>query len=476
MSRSKTPLHRGPETSPAFDPRRKTAPAGASADCRFDASERAALVSAVESRFGLKLLAGVQTVLWATAERMLDKEQIKLRELIHRLEGGSESDPMVTRMREAASIGETYFFRAPDQLKALQARVLDWIIPKKRAAGQRFLRIWSAACSTGEEPYTLAILFRLALPDFDVSVLGTDMNEASLAVARAGLYPPRSFRQMDAKSLAGMLVEDGRKWSVSDEIRRLVTFQRLNLVTDNFPIQERLICGFDVIVCRNVLIYLDHARIPSVMAKLAASCAKTGIIALTPAEYAAARHAVGFTDVSQGILVRGHEAAPRPSAPVPPPAPSAPRAAAPLPAPTTSRPPALEPARAFAAALESAREAADRGAFDEAREFISAAQSLRPDAAEPYYLLGTTFNALGDWQQAVREFQRAIYLDRDLAAAELGLGQALFTGRQRPEAKRHFRRALRLLEGLPEESIVTAMSMTVSVARRIAASWLEESR
>ncbi len=449
----------------------------------FSREQRASLIGAIEARFGLSLLEGVKVSVANSARKLLDKEQIELAELLHRLEGGAETDPFVNRMREAASIGETYFFRVPAQLSALQSRVVETISPRKSAAFRRQLRVWSAACSTGEEVYTLAILFRLALPDFEIAVLGTDMNEASLEVARRGYYKGRAFREVTAKSLSGMLVEDGAGWSVSPEIRKLVTFQRLNLVTDLFPNQERQIANFDVVVCRNVLIYLAPARIPTVMAKLAASCAPTSILVLTPAEYAAARHATNFVDTSQGILVRrpGTVAPARPSAPVAAPAPSSPSFAAPSPsAPPPQRLPETRPEAApslvesFAAALESARQEADRGAFDRAREFIAQARALRPDAAEPHCLLGVTFHAMGDWEGAAREFQKAVFLDRTLVAAELGLGHALIAGRQIDEAKRHFARVLALLQHLPVETMVPATGITVAVARRIATNGLEE--
>ncbi len=457
-------------------PHRNPAPSSEARGPHLSPDQRLAIVKAVEARFGLSLLPGVHATLAAMARRLIDRERIEVHELVHRIEGGSESDPVVERMRSAASIGETYFYRAPTQLRALEARVLETVVPRKRTTGRKTLRVWSSACSTGEEPYTLAILFRLALADFEISVLGTDMNESSLEIARAGVYGQRSVRSAFAKTLGGMLVENGDAWTVSPEIRQLVTFERLNLVTDLYPARHRRISDFDVVVCRNVLIYLDPARIPDVMGKLAASCSTPSVFVLTPAEYAAARHAPGFVDAAHGVLVRTPESirpaapsAPRPSAPRP----SAPRPSAPRPsAPVRSSP----KTDGFEAALETARVAADRAAFDEAHELIARARLLRPDSAEPYCLLGTTFNAMGDWQQAVREFQRALYLDRNLAAAELGLGQALFTGRQHEEARRHFDRALLLLTDLPGEAAVRVMGVTVSVARRVAASWLEEAQ
>lgn len=432
----------------------------------FTRTERAALINAVEARFGLSLLEGVKLSVLGFAKKLLAHEQIELSELVHRLGGGADSDPIVGRMREAASIGETYFFRAPAQLKALQATVLEAVAAPKAAALSRHLRVWSAACSTGEEAYTLAILFRLALPDFRIAVLGTDMNEAALDVARRGHYQGRAFREVAAQSLAGMLEPAGQGWTVTEELRRMVTFQQLNLVTDLFPAQNRQIGNFDVVLCRNVLIYLAPAKIPAVMGKLAASCAPTSVLAVTPAEYAAARHATGFVDCSQGILLRRPAPGPRPSAPPPPSAPPRPRQLEPRP-----DAPAPDP---FAAFLESARQAADRGAFDRAKELIAQARSLRPDAAEPLCLLGATLHAQGDWQQAAREFQKAIFLDRTLVAAELGLGQALISGQQLAEARLHFSRVLALSTSLPADSMVPATHITVAVARRLAATALEE--
>ena len=122
--------------------------------------------------------------------------------------------------------------------------------------------------------------------------------------------------------------------------------------------------------------------------------------------------------------------------------------------------------------LDAARKAADHASFEEAHRLIERARALRPDAAEPFFLLGSTLSALGRWAEAIREFQRALFLDRTSVAAELGLGHALFSGQHRKEARRAFERALSLLEGRPDEATVPMMGVTVAVARRFATDWL----
>ncbi|MDI3287939.1 protein-glutamate O-methyltransferase CheR [Polyangium sp. 15x6] len=152
-------------------------------------------------------------------------------------------------------VGETYFFRELDQLEAMMREIL---IPLAEAGGARKARVWSAACATGEEPYSMAmILAERGLLD-RVEIVASDVSARSLAAARAGEYGPRSLRsQVKVPPFAWRFLQknDGRI-VVSEEIRRAVDFRRLNLL-DGDAIEKLGL--FDVIVCRNVLIYFQDA-------------------------------------------------------------------------------------------------------------------------------------------------------------------------------------------------------------------------
>lgn len=161
---------------------------------------------------------------------------------------------LAAKVVEAMTTTETYFFRDRKPFEVLQREVLPALVAAR--AHTRRLRIWSAACSTGQEPYSLAILlheFFSARPGWDVQVLATDINEEVLAQAREGCYGQLEVnRGLPATLLVRYFQQCGSQWRVKDEIRRLVRFDLLNL-TKPWPVLP----PFDVIFLRNVMIYFD---------------------------------------------------------------------------------------------------------------------------------------------------------------------------------------------------------------------------
>ncbi len=157
------------------------------------------------------------------------------------------------------TINETYFFRDELQLKVIEESILPELISSKPKNGFRSLRIWSAGCSTGEEPYTIAMIFlekiRPRFPDVVVEIVGTDINGAVLEVARAGVYGSYSVRFVPENYLIKYFENKGDEFYLRDEVKRLVRFERVNLV-DKF--QMLGMRGFDLVLLRNVLIYLEE--------------------------------------------------------------------------------------------------------------------------------------------------------------------------------------------------------------------------
>lgn len=461
--------------------------------------ETAPVVRAAEMRFGLRLQEGLRSLLMKAAIDLTHARVAEsIAEVAARVLTGPEDDPVVRKMREVASIGETYFFRIPEQLKMLEELAEEEILKPKRRRNVRSLRLWSAACSTGEEAYTLAMIFKRIAPEFDLQIIATDMNAASLEVARRGIYRGRSWRQIGPEAIAGGGVvqsKTGDGWEVTPEIKRLVTFHTLNLVTDVYPNTERGVNGFDVVLCRNVLIYLDEAKIPGVMRQIAASSAPRTLLALTPAEYMASRYLVGYETRPHGLLVRtalrkapaetsgktsktrkaaSSEAAARGKVIAEEPS----RVVAP--SPPAAEPPALtgvlESVGAFEMALEAARAAADRGDFDEAHRLARVALSHRQDSPEPHFLLAAMWSAAREPAHALREYQQVLFLDRDSIAAELGLGHALSMEGKEEVARPHFERALRLLDTRKPTELIPQLGVTAQVARRLAVDGLEGRR
>lgn len=170
---------------------------------------------------------------------------------------------------EAVRVGESSLFRHKPQITAL----LDVVVPALRAAGRRSLRVWSAGCASGEEPYTLALVLSRALPEVAISVHATDVSAEALAVAECGNFPveeladvPETYR--DAFEVVG----HGEEIEVKADVRRLVTFERANLLDGPAP------KGCDIVWCRNVLIYFSPEARRRAIDKLIGATNPGGVI------------------------------------------------------------------------------------------------------------------------------------------------------------------------------------------------------
>lgn len=159
------------------------------------------------------------------------------------------------------TIGETYMFRSPPQLEALRNVILPQIMQAKSAMGFKRLRFWNAGCSTGEEPYTLAMfLMELStslLSGWTFDILATDLNDDSLAAAKAGIYGEYALRNVsDTLRKKYFKVHDEKRLQAGEALKAQIRFDRVNL-SDNSKMV--FLKGMDVIFCCNVLIYFDLA-------------------------------------------------------------------------------------------------------------------------------------------------------------------------------------------------------------------------
>ncbi|HAD05391.1 MAG: chemotaxis protein CheR [Desulfuromonadales bacterium GWD2_61_12] len=159
---------------------------------------------------------------------------------------------------DALTTNETYFFREEFQLKTFTQEILPEIRKRKESQGERRLRIWSAGCSTGEEPYTIAMLM-LELPflqNWQIDIIGTDISQKVLQVARKGVYGNSSFRSTDPVYQQRYFTEVDGKFRIADKVKNLVTISHLNLF--DAP-RVALLGKMDIVFCRNVIIYFDPA-------------------------------------------------------------------------------------------------------------------------------------------------------------------------------------------------------------------------
>ena len=173
------------------------------------------------------------------------------------------------------TIGETYFFRDSGQLNLLKNKLLPELLANKRKNCEGkdkkpSLKIWSAGCSSGEEPYSLAILVKELVPDlneWNISILGTDINPDSIAKAEQGVYDSWSFRQVNPQLQKQYFEQRKMRWEVNKQIRKMVKFRCMNLFQEAFPNPANDIENIDVIMCRNVFIYFNYQAIATVLEK-----------------------------------------------------------------------------------------------------------------------------------------------------------------------------------------------------------------
>ena len=177
------------------------------------------------------------------------------------------------------STGESYFFRDQGQIDLLATTILPQLVARR--AEERRLRLWSAGCSTGEEAYTLAMLvdeLGARIAGWNVTIVGGDINSASLEKARNGLYREWSLRALDAERRLRYFQTRGEQSQICPRLRGRVSFRGLDLVHDCFPGAASGIVEFDLILCRNVFIYLEPEAVSRIAAKFAATLADGGYL------------------------------------------------------------------------------------------------------------------------------------------------------------------------------------------------------
>ena len=179
---------------------------------------------------------------------------------------------------------ETRFFREPKQFEYLETQVLPrWRADAEKHTRTRRVRVWSAGCSTGQEPYSIAMTLLAGLGGWDIEVLATDLSGRALRQAMAGVWPVDKAPEIPEKylksyMLRGVRSQDGRM-SASEEARAVIRFQRLNL-HDELP----ELGAFDLIFCRNVLIYFDVASRTKAVARILSRLSPAGFLFLGHSE------------------------------------------------------------------------------------------------------------------------------------------------------------------------------------------------
>jgi chemotaxis methyl-accepting protein methylase len=302
----------------------------------------------------------------------------------------------IATLIDEVTIKETFFYRDRQQLDAIPWRAL---LEHARAAGSPEIRIWCAACATGEEAYTLALLaceaFAPAAPP--VRILATDISSAALAASSEGRYRERSLRTVAPSLRDQYFEEDGDQLVVGDRLRRIVTFAQHNLVTGSMPPLGET--AFDLITCRNVLIYFDGETADRVIDGLRSALRPEGTLIL------------GAADVLCGTarrLVKLETVPVRPQS-------------------ALSSPTPLRKPLGVAPAAEGSG-------------------SLDPFAVEPRFLKAIAELESGEALAAAESLRHVLYLDPTFGLAAFALGRAHEATGDPGAARRAYQQALRTID------------------------------
>jgi chemotaxis protein methyltransferase CheR len=337
------------------------------------------------------------------------------------------------------TVRESYFFRDAPLYAALEERVLPALIEARRAAGDLRLRLWSAGCAAGAEPYSLAMLLDRLLPDradWTLTILATDIDADELETAARGLYTDWALRATPGWArMRHFQRHDVKHHELAREIRELVTFAPLNLAADPYP------GALDVIVCRNVLMYFTDAARHDAVGRLAGALAPGGWLALSPLDAMPELEPPPLEAIDE----RGCRLLRRSTPPVAPSPPELPRA------PAVTSAPAVSHRRA---ALPRARAEADRGRLEAARALCGEALRDDPLDADAHVLLAAVEEERGDHEAAIAALRRAIYAAPESPAAHFRLGGLLVRSGAGEAGRRSLATAATLLGAEAPEALV----------------------
>jgi len=405
----------------------------------------------------------------------------------------AELDALVAEI----TVGETYFFRDPEQFRVIREEILPALL---RDHTRRPLRVWSAGCASGEEPYTLAIVLREVGAGSAAQIVGTDISRPALAAARRADYGRWSLRTTAPDIGARYFERVGTRFVLAPAIRRLVEFRYLNLAADSFPSLASGVWGLDLILCRNVLIYFDTDTVRQVAGRLVGALAPDGwlvlgasdppLAGLAACDVVVTAAGLAYRRAEQGNVHRIIAPARADGAPVAPVSrlePLAVPAPAPLEPAVPSEPAAgraglreIEDAvRAYeardytgaavaarrvihggngdpAAWVTLVRSLANTGDLESAGRACAAALERHRMSAEIAYLHGVLLAEAGRLRQAADALRRALYLDRELVVAHLALAAVLAREGDVGGARRALRNATRALGPAPGMEAVPA--------------------
>jgi chemotaxis protein methyltransferase CheR len=381
-----------------------------------------------------------------------------------RAHGASEMDALVTEI----TIGESHFFRHQEHFDALRDLVLPALIAQNSQS--RRIRIWCAGCADGAEPYSLSVLMKREMghlfDGWDVAILATDINRQALSAAQEGRFEGWSFRSTPEDFRRACFLQEGKYWQIHARYRDGVSFQYHNLVQSSFPPVLGCFSGFDLVICRNVMIYFGPEVMGRIVRQFHECLAGGGWLLVGPSE-PNMTHFTSFRPINApGVTLyqKDLQAAPAPSyqAPLPP-------AALPLRDEPDVSSPETPPDQSAPEVLASIRHFADRGEWDSAARLCQ--ELLKQDSFNSlvHFHYALVLEQTGEKDEAERSLRRTIYLDRQSVLAHYHLGTLLRSRGDRRQALRCFDNTVELLVSRPDVEILAGTDgMTVAELRKLA--------
>jgi len=382
---------------------------------------------------------------------------------------GSDAD--IRQEREELAIcltaGETFFFRDG----GLHVLLLEKILPEllERQKETRTLRIWCAACSSGEEAYSLAILLDELMADrsqWNILILGTDINHRAIEKARQGIYTEWSFRGMSGERRQRYFHRHKNTWVLDDAIRDRVSFRPADLVADEFPAPADL-HDMDLILCRNTFIYMAPHTVSRITDKFTETLTEGGVLITGHGELYAHHLGKLRTRVFPESIIYQKVAepfclpSPAPLAEAQRPDPEKPAAALPairktdaIATPPSQQATAEISKETAASEMQKAWQYANHGQWDRAAKSCNEMVARHPLVAEPHYLLAMLAQERGDFAQAKDSLKKVIYLDPSFIAAYLDLGDLYAREGDSVRASKMRATARDLLKALPGDEQV----------------------
>jgi chemotaxis protein methyltransferase CheR len=389
-----------------------------------------ALMEIVASRLGLSVQETWRTRLHAIVEALaMPADPERRRILLRQWERERLDIPAWRRIINAVTIGETRFLRQKSWFRQIERLALAPLIRHCRQQNTLSLCLWSAGCSTGEEPYTLALMLRELLPDFaawTIEIHATDIHGDAIEAAERGEYEARQLRELEDWQIARFFVPAGpSRFAVAPDLRRGVKFRNLNLTEFAAADLGGGEGSFDLIICRNVLMYMAPPVQRIVATSLVNALKPRGWLAVSPAEASAEWFKPLIpVNAAEAILFSKAPVAPRASPPLT-------RHADPSAAHSSStaeiKSPAIEPIAPtdLSAKLRALRLLADRGLLEEARTQCQAVLAVDRLNSEASLLLAEICSELNDLPAAYEAARQAVYLAPSSPHAHFLLAGAL---------------------------------------------------